>query len=885
MVPSFRRLFRFPWRTARQIEREVDEELQLHLELRAEELVESGLTPEAAREEAARQFGDLASTREYCCALDRETEKATRRSTLLDELRQDLRYGARLLRRSPGFTISVVLTLAIVIGANTTVFSLIRALVFPSLPVAKNHRLVLLWGVNPARGVHISPLSEADLADLQQATRSFTDIAAYALERPHLTGGTRPDRIFAIRGTTNLLPLLGVRPAVGRGFRPGDARGQDDVVLLSHRAWELRFAADPGVVGQTVQLEGRPHTVIGVLPEGFWFASRDVQAWLPLGDPRPDAPHEARTLQVVGRLAPPATAAEAQAEVEILAQRAAAEHPATNEGWGIWVTGLLPLGPGERVFFGLVMGLVALLLAAACAHVANLQLARGVDRHAELAIRSALGASRRRLGRQLLVESALLASLGALGSLLIAGPCIGLLRAVLGPRTPYLADLRLDTDALALTLGLAVGTTLLSGFVPAIRGSRCDVAGILKGGTSGASRRVTRMHGALVAGEAAVATLLLIVTVLFVRSGQAAVAVELGFRTERVLTFRLEAPAYKYPETLDAAPLLAGILEELRELPGVEGAGAATQRPVQLGRSLPVATVTVEDRLGGFSSEPDWAQETSVTTGYFEALEIPLVAGRLYERRDAASDQESVVVNRAMAERYWPERDPVGRRLKRGPAEADVPWLTVVGVVGNVRNDDPPSPPPPRLYLLEPRHPARALMYFMATRDDPREHFEAVRSAVARVDSEQPVTELRGLDQVMRDDYAGASLGSGALEAFGLVAVALASIGVYSLLAYSVSRRRRELAIRLALGATQRDLLSMVLRQGLRVALVGIVVGVGAALFLSRGLTTILFGVGPSDPLTYGTVVLLIVAVTAVASFLPAVRAARGDPVAALRHE
>ena len=680
-MPSFRRLFRFPWRTARQIEREVDEELQFHLDLRAEELAESGLTPEAAREEAARQFGDLASTREYCSALDRETEKATRRSTLLDELRQDLRYGARLLRRSPGFTISVALTLAIAIGANTTVFSLIKALAFPSVPVAEPHRLALLWGANPARGVFISPLSAADLADLKQATRSFTEVAAYVLERPHLTGGTRPDRIVAIRGTTNLLPLLGVRPAVGRGFRPGDARGQDDVVLLSHRAWELRFAEDPGVVGRTVQLEGRPHTVIGVLPEGFWFASRDVQAWLPRGNPRPDASREARTLQVIGRLSPSATAAEAQAEAEVLAQRAAAEHPATNEGWGIRVTGLLPLGPGERVFFGLVMGLVALLLA------------------------------------------------------------------------------------------------------------------------------------------------------------------------------------------------------------GVEGAGAATQRPVQLGRSLPGATITVEDRHGSLGSEPDWAQESSVTTGYFEALEIPLVAGRLYERRDAASDQESVVINRAMAERYWPGRDPVGRRLKRGPAEADGPWLTVVGVVGNVRNDDPPSPRPPRLYLLEPRHPGRALMYFAATRDDPREHFEAVRSAVARADPEQPVTDLRSLDQVMSDDYAGASLGSGALEAFGIVAVALAGIGVYSMLAYSVSRRRREMAIRLALGASERGLLGLVLRQGLRAVLAGIVVGVVAALFVSRGLTTILFGVGPSDPLTYGAVVLLIVAMAMAASFLPALRAARGDPAVALRHE
>jgi predicted permease len=393
------------------------------------------------------------------------------------------------------------------------------------------------------------------------------------------------------------------------------------------------------------------------------------------------------------------------------------------------------------------------------------------------------------------------------------------------------------------------------------------------------------MHGALVAGEAAVATLLLIVTVLYVRSAQAAVAVELGFRTEGVLTFQIEAPAYKYPEVPDAAPLLADVLAGLRELPGVEAAGAATQIPVQIGRSLSSATITVEDRSGNVGNEPDWAQETSVTTGYFEALEIPLVAGRLYERRDEESDQESVVVNRAMAERYWPGRDPVGRRVKRGPAEGEETWLTVVGVAGNVRNDDPGSPPPPQLYLLEPRHPARSLVYFAATRDDPRDHFEAVRAAVERVDPEQPVMSLHSLDQVMSDLYAGAALGAGALQAFGIVAVALAILGVYSMLSYSVSRRRREMAIRLALGASERGLLGMVLRQGLRLALAGIVVGMGAALFVSRGLTTILVGVSPSDPLTYGVVVLLIVTVTMVASFLPALRAARGDPAAALRHE
>jgi len=280
-MPSFRRLFHFPWRTAVQIEREIDEELRFHLDMRAEELVEGGLTPEAAREEATHRFGDLTSTRAYCRALDRQTEQATRRSTLLDELRQDARFGARLLLKSPGFSVSAVLTLAIAIGANTTVFSLIRAVTFPSLPVAEPHRLACLWGVNPTRGVHVGPLSEADLADLREGTRSFAELAAYSLERPHLTDGTRPDRIVAVRGTTNLLPLLGVRPALGRGFGPEDATtGGNDRALLSHRAWTLRFHRDPDVVGRTVHLDGRPHAVIGVLPAGFWFASRDVEAVL-----------------------------------------------------------------------------------------------------------------------------------------------------------------------------------------------------------------------------------------------------------------------------------------------------------------------------------------------------------------------------------------------------------------------------------------------------------------------------------------------------------------------------------------------------------------------------------------------------------------------------
>jgi putative ABC transport system permease protein len=884
-MPRFRRLFRFPSRTTRQIEREVDEELRFHLDMRAAELVERGLVPSAAREEALRQFGDLEATRAYCREQDLQTEKATGRSTLLEEVRQDLRFGTRLLRRSPGFTLSTVLTLALAIGVNTTVFSLVRALIFPSVPVTEPHRLVHLWAMNPTRSVYISPLSEGDVLDLRQGTRSLEDVAAYALERPHLTGGTQPDRIVALRGTTNLLPLLGVRPALGRGFRPGDGRpGRSDLVLLSHRAWELRLHADPTVVGRTIRLEGRPHTVIGVLPEGFWFASRDAQVWLPHGDPPLDASREARGLQVIGRLAPSATAAAAQAEMDVLAHRAESAHPTTNEGWGIRVTGLLPLGPGEKIFFALVVGLVALLLAAACAHVANLQLARGVDRHPELAVRSALGAGRRRLVRQLLVESALLASLGAAGSVLVAAPCLGVLRAVFGARTPYLAALHLDGASFLLTLGLAAGATLLSGFVPAIRGSRCDIASVLRGGTSSASRRVTRWHGALVAGEAAVATVLLIVTVLVVRSGQAAMAVGLGFRTERVLTFPLEAPTYKYAEATDAGPLMARVLEAVRDLPGVHAAGAATDRPVQLGRNLAAVGITVEGRPPSPDREPDWAQETAVTTGYFEALGIPLLAGRLFEAEDVASVQEPVVVNRAMAERYWSGGDAVGRRLKRGPADSPGPWLTVLGVVGNVRADDPASPPPPRLYLLEPRHPARALIYFAATEDAPRTHFEDVRTAVRQVDPELPLPPVRSLEQVLDDDYAGAVLGQNALETLGLVAVVLACLGVYSMLAYSVSRRRREMAIRLAVGASERSLLCLVLRQGLRAVLVGVVVGAGVALFVSRGLKVLLFGVTPSDPLTYGVIALLVVSVTMAASILPARRAARADP-SVLRHE
>ena len=884
-TPMWRRYIRF-W--GADPPADVDAELSFHFDELVKHFMARGQTAEQAHEEASRRFGNVARVRSECLTEVEGSLRAATRREALDALSQDVRDAVRGLTKNPGFTLGAALILALGIGLNTTVFSFNKALLFPSLPIDDAPTIARMWSQNMARGIFVQPLSEGEVADLTVASRSFTDVAAYVVQPVTLTGGVNAERISALRATTNLFALLGASPAIGRAFQSQDATNNaNPVAIVSDRAWKNRFAGDPAAVGRDILLNGQPHTIVGVMPEDFWFESKEVEVWLPLPAPRSDGARGARTLMAIGRLAPAASRQAAQADMQALAQRLAQDHPQTNAAWDIVVTGLLPFGPGETAFFGLVVILTSLLLAAACAHIANLLLARGLGRRGEIAIRAALGARRGRIIRQLLVESVALSIVGGIGGLLVAFPIIAEIRVLLGPRTPYLSDLSLDGAALAMTGGLILVASVLFGLAPALRLSSVTAGDAMKQppGSLITGRRKRRLASALIGLEVAVATLALIVTVLYVRAANNILAIPLGFESENVLTFRLDVPEYKYPEPGAAARVLTDVHRRLQALPAVRASGAGSRLPLNMGAGLPTEAITLEERRDIPHEQSPWAITAVVTPGYFEALGITLVQGRAFESRDSETAPPVTVISQSMAKAYWPNEDPVGRRLKLAGGETATSWLTVIGVVEDVRPFDPNSPQVRQMYLPFAQSSRRALVYFVATRDAPISRLQDVRLAVRTVDPELPVLDLRTMTETMSNERSGVRLGQNSLRVNAGIAVLLAISGVYSVVAFAVARRRREIAIRVALGGSRSSIVAMLLRQALRPTLIGIFAGLVLSALVSRAIALVFFGVNPLDPLIYGLTTIALCLAAATASCIPAIRATRADSVTALRAE
>jgi putative ABC transport system permease protein len=883
-TPMWRRYLRF-W-DANPLA-DVDTEIAFHLEQLEHYYLARGFTPDQARLESSRRFGNVAWVRSECAMEDRGSVREARRREALDALSQDIRDAVRGLARNPGFTLGAALILALGIGFNTTSFSFNKALLFPSLPIHDASSVVRMWLQNQARGIFVTPLSEGEVADVAAASRSFEDVAAYVVQPVTLTGLGDAERIPAMRATTNLFALLRVSPALGRAFQPED--GINDataVAIVSDRVWRNRFGADPTTIGRDIVLDGRRHTIVGVMPEDFWFESKDVEVWMPRPSPRAEGARAPRTLMAVARLGAGVNMPAVQSDMHALAQRLEGDRPDTNAGWDIVVTGLLPLGPGERVFFGLVITLTSLLLAAACAHIANLMLARGIDRRGEIAIRAALGARRGRIARQLVVESVALSMVGGVSSLLVSVPIIAQIRIVLGPRTPYLRDLSLDGTALAITGGLVLAAAVLFGLVPTLRLSSITATDAMKQpGGSIAGRRRRPLASALIGLEVTVATFALILTVLFARAANNVIAVPVGFERENVVTFRLDVPDYKYPEPESAARLLSDVHQRLQRLPAIRAAGAGTRLPLNMGPGLPTDAIAFEDRPDIPREKSPWAVSAVVTPGYFEALGVPLLQGRAFESRDSETALPVVVISRSMARAYWPDEDPLGRRLRLTAAEKPAPWLTVIGVVGDVRPFDPMSPQVRQLYLPLAQSAGRALVYFVATRDAPIRRLQDVRLAVRDVDPELAVLDLQTLADAMSREQAGAQLGQASLRMNALIAVLLAILGVYSVVAFAVARRRREIAIRVALGGSRSSIVAMLSRQALSPALIGIAIGVVLSALASRITALVLFGVNPLDPMMYGLACVALWLAAAAASCIPALRATGGSSVVALRAE
>ena len=676
-------------------------------------------------------------------------------------------------------------------------------------------------------------------------------------------------------------------PATGRAFAPQDAADDaDPVAILSDRSWRNRFGSDPAAVGRDIVLDGRRHTIVGVMAADFWFDSKDVEVWLLRAFPRVQDARDRRLLMAIGRLRSDATTPSAQTEMQALAQRLAREHSQTNAGWNIFVTGLLPFGPGEKVFFGLVTTLTSLLLAAACAHIANLLLARGMERQGEISIRTALGARRGRIIRQLFVESAALSLLGGVCSVLVALPIIAQIRVLLGPRTSYLSDLALDGTALGVTAGFALLACVLFGLAPALRLSSVTAGDAMKqppGGTI-VGRRKRPLANALIGLEVAVATVALIVTALYARAADNVLAVPLGFEPENVVTFRLDVPEYKYPDADAAAQVLRDVHQRLEVLPSIKAAGAATRPPLNMGLGLPTDVITLEDRpeIPGEQSPgrspPRSCPGTSsrLASLFFRVAHSTLgmgkVPGALRSSVDRWPGHTGQTWIPSVAGCEWDQTRPRHGSPSLASWKTFVPWIRISPGAADV-HCHLPSRRDERSCISSPR----AMNRSAACR--------AYRLAVREIDPELPVLDLQPMTEFMSTALSGAELGRKSLQVNAAITVLLAVSGVYSVVAFAVARRRREIAIRVAVGGSPSSIVSLILRQALRPALVGLAIGLVLSALLGRAITLMLFGVDPHDPLTYAVTTFALCLAAAVASCIPAIRATRTNSVAALRAE
>jgi putative ABC transport system permease protein len=803
---------------------------------------------------------------------------------MLDALRQNLRYALRQLRSQPGFTAVVLFTLALGIGANTAMFSVVDAVLLRPLPYPQANRLVLLQGHK--EGIGDEAASVPDYLDWKAQSRSFTEMTAVAGASLNLEGGEGrpPERLIAARVSSSFFRTLGVAPSPGRGFtaeegKPGAAR----VVVLGRALWRERFGGDPSVVGRTVRLSGESYTVVGVAAPGFAFPSW-AQAWTAVA-PDPGAPGQGRRsdfLSVVGRLGEGATLDGARSEMTTIARRLEREYPNTNTGWGVTVTPLRQRIVGDvRPALLVLLGAVGLVLLIACANVANLLLARGAARGREIAVRAALGASRRRLVGQLLAESLLLSLLGAAAGVAVA---YGGTRALLSLDPgilPRLGELSIDGTTLLFALGAALVTAILFGLAPALRLTRDDLRqDLVEGARTAGSRAAGLLDRGLVAGQVAVAFVLLVGAGLLIRSFAQLEGVDPGFRAQGVLTARVTLPASRYPDDPRIREFWRSLVERVGELPGVTESGATTDLPLESGSYL---SFRVEGRP---APAPDAIQDAVVCSAggdYFRALGIPLVRGRLLNAQDGADDRPVAVIDRAMARRYWGEKDPIGDRISfGGPAGT---WYTIVGVVGDVRTESLDRPGYPHAYLSYLQSPSRGMALTIRTDGDPAALAGAVRAALAALDPTLPAYRVRTMQEIVATSVLRPRFNVVTLGAFAAAALLLALVGIYGVLSYAVSRRLHELGIRMVLGADRAATIRFVLRLGLVPVLAGVAVGLVGALVGVRVLASLLYGVSPLDPVTFLVVPTALVAVAALACLAPAARATRVDPIHALKRE
>ncbi len=808
-------------------------------------------------------------------------------------LLQDFRHGVRLMRRSPGFTLAAVGTLALGIGANTAIFSMVNVMALKPLPYREPDRVAFVLGWNTERQSMRFNLSLADYADLRQQTQTLEDLAAYSYWSAIFTGGDAPERVQAYRVTANTFTLLGVPAAIGRTFtRTEGLPGGPKTIVISHGLWQRRFGGSGSIVGRLVQVDGQPYTVIGVMPRGFEFPVFNFKGdlWAPLEfDPAAPTPDRATAdgAVVVARLRERADYAKAQAELDTIMRRLGADHPETNRTLG---ARLVEIGRLDEQFAGpaiwISMATVGVVLLLACANVANLLLARGVARQRELGIRAALGATRLRVAQQLLVESLLIGVAGAIAGAAIAFAALRVLRRslpeLIEATQPNLDALGLDATTLAFTAGLCLATTLIFGMIPAWRAARLDVHDTLKGSAGlGGGKATRRLQSALVVFEVTLATMLLVTAGLLVKSYQRQLRLDPGFNPRGVLTMTVTLPAYRYGDANTQRRFFEQATDRISRLPGIRSAAFVNVLP--LSTYDDGTRFVVEGQPAPEAGSEPTAAFRVATPSYFQTMEIPIVRGRALDSRDRADGRPVAVVNQALARQIFAGQDPIGQRLRIGTDHFTGPAATIVGVVGDVHHEQLTERPNAELYVPQAQAPVPMMMLAARTGGDPQALTSAVRAEIRALDPSQPVYHVKTLDQLVADSLTVQTSSAAMMALFSALTLMLAAVGIYGVISHAVSQQTREFGVRLALGARPRDLLALVVRKGLALVMGGILVGTTAAIGVSRLISGVLYGVTPLDPPTYAGVVAILVIVGAVASWVPAWRASRIEPMQALR--
>lgn len=866
-MPSLRRLFRFSSRSRKDIAADVRDEITFHLDMRVRELQDRGWSRDAALQEARRQFGDLRTTAAYCRRLDAEKEHRLRWRRYASELWQDLSYGARMLYRQPGFSAVALLTIAVGIGATTLVFSVVHASLLAPLPYAHADRLMVVR------------LSLPDYEDVRASIDAFEDSGVYAsnlymLDDQQMLGGVVSPGFFT---------SLGVLPLIGRTIEESD--GAAPVVVLGHGLWQRRFGADPHVLGRTIVLSGTAFTVVGVMPPRFQFP-RGFHLWTGMDFARSQVPEQSknralRIFQAVGRLRPHVTESQAQAQFSALADRLAAAHPGTNTGVLLTLVSIQDRLVGDvRTALLITLGSVACLLFIACANVASLTLARMTTRTQELAVRAAMGAGRWRIARQLAAESLLTSACGGALGVLLAWCGQAALPGLIGDRVPRVEEVALSVPVLAVSIAAILVGGVLVAAVPVVQLSMSEIEPALRGGGRGSGdvRAGIRFRSALVIAQISVAVVVLSGSLVLTRSFVRLLQVDPGFAPDRLLAFHLLL--LHQPTPVARAATAALVLESIAAVPGVEAVGGATGlAPVTAQRGT---TFEVEGRSDA-PIEQRQAYFIAASPGYFRTLGTPLASGREFAAGDTDRAPHVAIVSKTLAQRYFPGGDAVGRRLRLLNPEQSDEWRTIVGVVADVRYQGLDDANPPVVYTPFSQTPFLWTYVHVRTQGDPAGSIEAIRRVVKSVDPRLAVANPQPMSALMAESSADPRFRTTLVSLFAAIALLLAAIGLHGVVAFSVARRAREIAIRLALGASETSVRRRVIGQALVLAVAGVAVGLAGALWMGRVLAGMLYETTPRDPVALAAVAVLLLVVAVAASVVPARRATRIQPVDALR--